>query len=158
MAEPFHEFLSQEGNELTVEYVPETERFMAVLQQRYVDPDFEDAFFFEEVMLVEAATAAQAVMKLQATYNRKHGGPSAKLSKRARKQYEPLTDGQLITMADGLSAQSTRYARIGDVREAIGAARELERLCVILEERGLYEAWMQPKMRRVTDLLDEDET
>ncbi len=121
---------------MTVVYVPETQRFMAVLQQQYADPDFEGAFFFEEVMLVEAATAAQAVLKLRATYNRKHGGPSAKLSKQARKQYEPLTDGQLITMADGLSQQSTRYARIGDVREAIGAARELERLWVILEERG----------------------
>ena len=153
--EPFQGFLSQEGNEVTVEYYPETKKYKAVLFVRYEDLYDKGFFISDEVMSAEAPTAAQAVLKLQAIYNRKHGGPSAKLSKRVRKQYEPLTDGQLITMAEGLNEQSVRYARAGDAKEAIGVARELERLCVILEERGLYEAWFEPRMAKAVFSMDE---
>lgn len=155
MAEPFQEFLSQEGNEVTVEFYPDVEMYRAVLHVRYEDPLDKGFFLSDEVMSAEAKTAAQAVLKLQATYNRKYGGPSAKLSKRARRQYEPLTDGQLITMADGLNDQSVRYARAGDVREALGVLRELERLRVIMEERELYEAWLDSRMSKAVLKLDE---
>lgn len=60
MAEPFREFLSQEGSEVTVVYVPKTNRYLAVFQQQYEDPyyEYEDAIYFEEVMLTEPKTAA----------------------------------------------------------------------------------------------------
>lgn len=153
--DPFNEFMSTYGSDVTVEYDSDTKRFTAQLHKLIPDPDDEDMAELHIVMIAEASNASHAVLKLQTAYNIKHGGPSAKLSKRAREQYEPLTDGQLMTMADGLSGQMDRYARAGDLREALGVARELGRLEIIMSERGIHDAWTEPKMRQAVSSMDE---